>query len=87
MLVYSSAAMKIRTNPSTLQPIALQQTAKLFRAFGEEYHEKKLEEAYIFPAVNKVQPHKVKLDLRESGLISSGGAADGAALYPLIYHW
>ena len=29
-------------------------TAKLFRAFGEEYHEKKLEEAYIFPAVKKV---------------------------------
>jgi hemerythrin-like domain-containing protein len=25
----------------------------LFRAFGEEYHEKKLEEAYIFPAVKQ----------------------------------
>jgi hemerythrin-like domain-containing protein len=33
---------------------SLQKTAKLFRAFGEEYHEKKLEEAYIFPAVKKV---------------------------------
>ena len=24
-------------------------TAKLFRSFGEDYHERKLEEAYIFP--------------------------------------
>jgi len=28
-------------------------TAQLFRAFGKEYHEKKLEEDYIFPAVKK----------------------------------
>ena len=34
-------------------PGALQKTAKLFRDFGEEYHEKKLEEAYIFPAVRQ----------------------------------
>jgi hemerythrin-like domain-containing protein len=32
-------------------PDALQNTAKLFRTFGEDYHEKKLEEAFIFPAV------------------------------------
>jgi hemerythrin-like domain-containing protein len=31
----------------------LQRTARLFRAFGEDYHEKKLEEAHIFPAVKK----------------------------------
>lgn len=31
----------------------MQKTAKLFRSFGEDYHEKKLEEAYIFPAVRK----------------------------------
>ena len=34
-------------------PDALQKTAKLFRAFGEDYHEKKLEEGFIFPAVKK----------------------------------
>ena len=28
-------------------------TAKLFRSFGEDYHERKLEEAHIFPAVHK----------------------------------
>jgi hemerythrin-like domain-containing protein len=54
LLVYSAAAMKLRSNSSSVAPDALQKTAKLFKAFGEEYHEKKLEEAYIFPAVKKV---------------------------------
>jgi len=54
LLVYSAAALKLRANPSSIAPDALLKTAKLFRAFGEEYHEKKLEEAYIFPAVKKV---------------------------------
>ena len=53
LLVYSMSAIKLRANPSAIAPDALQKTAKLFRAFGEEYHEKKLEEAYIFPAVKK----------------------------------
>jgi hemerythrin-like domain-containing protein len=53
LLVYSAAAIKLRSNPSTIAPDALQKTAKLFKAFGEEYHEKKLEEAFIFPAVKK----------------------------------
>lgn len=53
LLVYSAAAVRLRSNPSTVPPDALQKTAQLFRAFGEEYHEKKLEEAYIFPAVKK----------------------------------
>jgi hemerythrin-like domain-containing protein len=54
LLVYSAAAVKLRADASSIAPDALQKTAKLFRAFGEEYHEKKLEEAYIFPAVMKV---------------------------------
>lgn len=53
LLVYSAAAIKLRTNSSSIAPDALAKTAKLFRAFGEEYHEKKLEEAFIFPAVKK----------------------------------
>ncbi len=53
LLVYSAAAIKLRSSPAAVAPDALQKTAKLFRAFGEEYHEKKLEEAYIFPAVRK----------------------------------
>jgi hemerythrin-like domain-containing protein len=51
LFVYSETAIKLRSNPSPIAPDALEKTAKLFRAFGEDYHEKKLEEAYIFPAV------------------------------------
>jgi hemerythrin-like domain-containing protein len=53
LLVYSATAIKLRGNASGIAPDALQKTAKLFRAFGEEYHEQKLEEAFIFPAVKK----------------------------------
>jgi hemerythrin-like domain-containing protein len=53
LLVYSASAVKLRGNASAVAPDALQKTAKLFKAFGEEYHEKKLEEAFIFPAVKK----------------------------------
>jgi hemerythrin-like domain-containing protein len=53
LLVYSATAIKLRATASSVGPEALQKTAKLFKAFGEEYHEKKLEEAYIFPAVKK----------------------------------
>jgi len=53
LIVYSEAALKLRTNPGLVSPDALQKTANLFREFGEEYHEKKLEEAFIFPAVKK----------------------------------
>lgn len=61
LLVYTAAASKLRTDPASVPPDALQKTAKLFRAFGEEYHEKRLEEAYIFPAVKKVSGEASKL--------------------------
>src|ERR1041385_4216120 len=44
LLIYSAAAIKLRANPSSIPPDSLQKTATLFRAFGEEYHAKKLEE-------------------------------------------
>lgn len=53
LLIYSEAAVKLRSNAANVPPDSLQRTAKLFRAFGEDYHEKKLEEAYIFPAVKQ----------------------------------
>jgi hemerythrin-like domain-containing protein len=53
LLVYTAAAKRLRENPSDISPDALQKTAKLFRAFGEDYHEQKLEEAFIFPAVKQ----------------------------------
>src|SRR5207249_1679762 len=51
LLVYQEVVPKLRSNPSAIAPETLQKTAKLFRAFGEDYHEKALEEAYIFPTV------------------------------------
>ena len=54
LLIYSETIPKLRGNPSSAIPDMLQKTARLFRAFGEDYHEKKLEEAYIFPTVKKV---------------------------------
>jgi hemerythrin-like domain-containing protein len=42
----------------------LEKAAQLFRAFGEDYHEKKLEEAFIFPALKKTQtPASVYVDV------------------------
>jgi hemerythrin-like domain-containing protein len=53
LFVYSEITPRLRRNPSAVSADALQKTAKLFRTFGEDYHEKKLEEAFIFPAVKK----------------------------------
>ena len=51
ILVYRDAAVKLRAKPASLDPDLLRHTASLFRSFGEDYHEKKLEEAHIFPAI------------------------------------
>jgi hemerythrin-like domain-containing protein len=53
LLVYSESVPKIRANLGGIPAEALMRTAKLFRSFGEDYHERKLEEAYIFPAIKK----------------------------------
>ena len=52
LLVYQETATRLSIDTS-IPSAPLQKTAKLFRDFGEEYHEKKLEEVYIFPAVRK----------------------------------
>jgi hemerythrin-like domain-containing protein len=53
LIVYSECARRIRdaTAAGVYEPI--NQAAQLFRQFGENYHEKLLEEAYIFPAVSR----------------------------------
>jgi hemerythrin-like domain-containing protein len=53
LFVYSECAVRLRTIPGAISLGALAGAAGLFRGFGEDYHEKKLEEAYIFPAVAK----------------------------------
>jgi hemerythrin-like domain-containing protein len=53
IVVYREAASRLRAKPANVPADALQKTAKLLRSFAEDYHEKKLEEAYLFPAVKK----------------------------------
>lgn len=53
ILVYREAAVKLRAKPSDVDPDILRRTALLFRNFGEDYHEKKLEETHIFPTIKK----------------------------------
>lgn len=51
LVVYREAASKLRTKPALVPADALQKAAKLMRSFGEDYHEKQLEEANLFPAL------------------------------------
>jgi hypothetical protein len=53
LFVYIESVPKLRQNLSRLDPAALHQTAQLFRTFGEDYHERTLEEQHIFPIVRK----------------------------------
>jgi iron-sulfur cluster repair protein YtfE (RIC family) len=53
LLVYREMAPRLRQNPTALDAVGLRDAALLIRAFGEEYHEKLLEEKQIFPVVKK----------------------------------
>jgi hemerythrin-like domain-containing protein len=53
LLVYQESATRLRQDPASVPPDALEKAANLFRVFGEDYHEKKLEEVFIFPVVKK----------------------------------
>jgi len=50
LLVYSECALRLRAG-QRLDGRPLSQTATLFHEFGEDYQERKLEGAHIFPAV------------------------------------
>jgi iron-sulfur cluster repair protein YtfE (RIC family) len=53
LLVYIESVPKLRDNPGSLPADGITRTAKLFRSFGEDYHERMLEESSIFPTVKK----------------------------------
>ena len=53
LLVYIETAPKLRQNASSVDAAALRQVAQLFRTFGEDYHERLLEEQHIFPIIQK----------------------------------
>jgi hemerythrin-like domain-containing protein len=53
LLVYSAVVPKLRKDAASLDVFALRQVAQLFRTFGENYHERMLEEQHIFPLIRK----------------------------------
>ncbi len=53
LLVYTESIPKIRADAASIDAEALYRTAVLFRDFGENYHEKMLEEEHIFPVLKK----------------------------------
>lgn len=54
LLVYFAAAGRLRTGKAKAVPAkALADTASLFRTFGEDYHERALEEKHVFPTVQQ----------------------------------
>jgi hemerythrin-like domain-containing protein len=54
LLVYQQSASRLR-NRDSVDLGALSRAAHLFRTFGEDYHEKMLEESFIFPALRKIR--------------------------------
>lgn len=59
LIVYAELARRLRHGNGMVDSRALADAAKLFHDFGEEYHEKSLEETYIFPEVRKAGgPHE-----------------------------
>jgi hemerythrin-like domain-containing protein len=61
LIVYSELSTRLRSNSRTIDLLALADAAKLFREFGEDYHEHTLEEQYVFPEVRKAGGPNEKL--------------------------
>lgn len=53
LLVYQESATRLRQDPASVPPDVLEKAATLVRVFGEDYHEKQLEEVFVFPIVKK----------------------------------
>jgi hemerythrin-like domain-containing protein len=53
LVVYAESAKVLRSQPTRIDPASLADAARLFRSFGENYHEKILEEQYVFPEVRQ----------------------------------
>ena len=53
LLVYRESANRLRQDPGSVPPDTLEKAANLVRVFAEDYHEKKIEEVFVFPIVKK----------------------------------
>lgn len=64
LLVYRESAVRLRQDALSVPPDALEKVATMFRVFGEDYHEKKLEEVFIFPRLkNSPNPASTYVDV------------------------
>jgi hemerythrin-like domain-containing protein len=61
LLVYLEAARRAENHVEPLPLPSLRAAARLMRSFGEDYHERQLEEAHIFPVVRKLHLPVAKL--------------------------
>jgi hemerythrin-like domain-containing protein len=52
LVLYRESALRLRSK-GNVPPAALRDAATLIRTFGEDYHERQLEEAHLFPALKK----------------------------------
>ncbi len=53
LIIYAELAPKLRGQGGTVDTAALRRLADLFRRFGEDYHERILEEQNVFPKVRQ----------------------------------
>ena len=61
LLVYRQAATQLRGG-TKIDPKLLRQVAQLFRDFGENFHERMLEQAYVFPTLRNNEGPVAALD-------------------------
>jgi hemerythrin-like domain-containing protein len=61
LIVYAELASRLQAGRRDFNLAALGEAAKLFREFGENYHERVLEEQYVFPEVRKTGGANEKL--------------------------
>jgi hemerythrin-like domain-containing protein len=54
LFVYAEASRRARREPASIPLPQLLATARLFRTFAEDYHERALEESHIFPVVRRL---------------------------------
>ena len=79
LLVYREAATRLRQDPNSVTPDVLEKTAHLFRVFGEDYHEKKLEEEFVLPLIKKFRnPAEAYVDVLMAQHARGRGLGDGA---------
>jgi hemerythrin-like domain-containing protein len=56
LVVYREAAVRLRTRAGDVAPEALHRAARLIRTFGEDYHERLVEEPHVFRKLEAQNP-------------------------------